>query len=306
MAKIKRSFNWKWSTGPIGVTLIAAALWGLSGTAAQILFQTYAFPTTGLVMIRALLAGLILLAWFRPKWPREISRKLIVYAIIGILPSQLFYFITIAYSNIVTALLLEYLFLPMIIIYETFTGRFRLTPLRSFMLGLTILGVLFVLLGGGGSLHLSIAPIALVSGILSAFGTAYYNLFSRPLTKEHSTWEITGWGFLIVGLVMLVPGVMSLSQMAPASGLPNLLVILLLVLVVAILGTLLAYGLLLLALKKLSATEVNVVATTEPVFAAVFSFVVFGALLSGLQYFGGALMIIAVIVLRGITPEDKR
>lgn len=292
--------------GPIGITLLAAALWGLSGTAAQILFQKYAFPPFALVTIRSLLAGMILLLWFRPKWPKERSWRLIKYAILGILPSQIFYFVTIAYSNIVTALLLEYMFLPMVVIYEGLTGRFRLNALRLAMLSLTVAGILLVVLGGGGELHLSITPIALIAGILSAFGTAYYNLFSRDLTDKYDSWTVTAWSFLIVGLVATIPGVLSFAQMAPVGGTSNVLTILLLVLIVAIFGTLLAYGLLLLALRRLSATEVSVVATTEPVFAAVMSFLVFGALLSGLQYFGGALMLLAVLVLKLITPEEKK
>ncbi len=290
--------------GPIGITLLAAALFGLYGTVAQVLFQVYNFPPFGLAAIRALLGGLIFLAYFRPKWPKGNSLVLLKYAILGILPSQLFYFITIGYSNVVTAVLLQYLFLPMVIIYEGFTGRFRFTNARTGMILLAILGILLVLLGGAGGLHLLITPIALVTGILSALGAAYYTLFSRPLTTKNSPWSITTWSFLIVGLITLPFGIWAFMHTNVVIATSSIPIVLALILVV-VLGGAIPYGLVLRALKKLGSTEVSVIQTTEPVFAAVGSFLIFGALLSGLQYFGGALMLLAIIILKIITPEEK-
>ncbi len=290
--------------GPIGTALLAAALWGVSGTAAQILFQKFAFPTIGLVTIRALTSGLVLFAVFRPKWPKKEAWKLTMLAILGILPSQLFYFIAISYSNIVLALLLEYLFIPMVVVYESFTGEFKFTPLSACMLLLTIFGILLVLLGGGGSLHLSVNPIAVVSGVLSAFGVAYYTLASRQLVKKYNSWEITGWGFLIVGVAML-PGLLTLPQAVAISGAGNLLAVVGLVLVVALLGTLLAYGLEIKALQKLTGSEISVIATSEAIFAAIASFFVFGSQLTSLQYLGGGAMLLAIVILRVLSPDEK-
>ncbi len=292
--------------GPIGITLFAAALWGISGTAAQALFQVYHFPAFGLVALRSLLAGIVLLVWLRPKWPREKQYKMLLYAIVGILPSQLFYFLTIAYSNVVAALLLEYLFVPIVFIYEVVKGRFGFTFGRMAMVLLTVVGLVLLVGGGGGSLHLSLKPIAIATGVLSAFGVAYYYLFSRELTVKYGSWEVAAWGFVIVGIIMLIPGGYTLATLAPITGIGNILIVLGLIAVVAIIGTLLAYGLLLYALQKISSTEVSVIASTEPVFAAIVSFAIFGALLTGLQYLGGALMVLAVIILRILTPEDER
>lgn len=292
--------------GAFGVTLFAAALWGLSGTAAQILFQKFAFPPFGLVMIRCLVAGIILLALFRPKWPKKSSVPLIVFAVLGVLPSQIFYFITIAHSNIVTALLLQYLFLPMIVLYEVLRGQYRLNAARAGSITLAMVGVLLLVLGGSGGFGLSVTPIALVSGVLSALGVMSYTLVSRPLVAKHGSWEITTWGFVIVGLVSIPFGIYSFAQSPPMVTASTLPMVLLLVLIVAIAGTLLAYGLFLRGLVKLSGSEVAVAASTEPIFAAIASFAVFGAVLSGLQYIGGALMIIAVMVLRSASDERKK
>lgn len=293
--------NW---FGGVALALIGAALWGAAGVAAQVLFQIYSFPPSGLVLIRSLFVGLVLLAWLRPKWPSDVAVKLLLYSLLGILPSQLFYYITISQSNVVTALLLQYLCLPMIVVYESLAGRFKLTRLRLGMIMLAIFGLLLVIAEGPGGVHLEITPIALLTGILSAFGVAYYTLFSRPLTSKYGSWAITGWSFLIVGLVIAPLGIPALAYMPaiPASDLP---VVVELVIVVGLFGTLLSYGLLIKALESITSTIGSIAMSTEPVFAAVVALFVFGSLLSGLQYLGGALMLLSLVVLSLITPESK-
>ncbi len=286
--------------GDFGITLFAAAMWGLSGTAAQILFQRYGFPPFGLVMLRCLIAGIVLLALFRPKWPRKSSMPLILFAIFGVLPSQIFYFLTINYSNIVVALLLQYLFLPMIVVYEFFTGHFRMTSMRVGSILAVMFGVVLLVMGGAQGFQLSVTPLALFTGTLSALGVAYYTISSRPLIKKYGTWSISTWGFLIVGLISIPFGTLSFAGMPIAPVSQNLFFVSFLVLVVAILGTLLAYSLFLRGVSRLSGTEAGVAASTEPIFAAVASYLIFGSLMSDLQYLGGTIMIIAVVVFRSL------
>ncbi len=300
------AFRIKKEIGPIGLALIAAALWGLSGTAAQALFQVYSFPTFGLVAIRCLIASFMIFLLFRPKWPKGAGVRLTKFALLGIIPTQLFYFITIAYSNIVTALLLEYLFLPIVVIYEAAQGKFTLNAARTAMILLTIVGILLVVLGGKTGLMLSVTPIAIATGLVSAFGSAYYTLRGGALSSKYGQWSITGWSFLIVGLLIMIPGALSFSSMPMLVGTSNLLAVTALVLVVAIFGTFIPFALLLRALTAVTGTEVSIAAATEPVWAAIVSFIVFGALLTNLQYFGGALIILAIIILRAITPNGKR
>ncbi len=52
-------------------TLVGAGLWGLSGTAAQALFQVYQFPVVALVAVRTLSSALILLIIVRPARPER-------------------------------------------------------------------------------------------------------------------------------------------------------------------------------------------------------------------------------------------
>jgi drug/metabolite transporter (DMT)-like permease len=66
---------------------------------------------------------------------------------------------------------------------------------------------------------------------------------------------------------------------------------------VIVFGTILAYGLFLAGLRRLSATKIGLASSSEPIVAAVAAFVFLGVILTAGQYLGGALIVMAVIVL---------
>ena len=97
-----------------GIILAAsgAALWGISGAAAQYLFATTNISNTWLVGLRLLGAGVLLTLWCLLKQPHQLRamvtnrgnlKLLILFAILGMTNSQLSYFLAIKYSNAPTA-----------------------------------------------------------------------------------------------------------------------------------------------------------------------------------------------------------
>src|SRR2546427_7730462 len=125
-------------------TIVGAGFWGLSGTAAQALFQIYQFPVVALVTIRTLASGLILLIIVRPARPERLFGPLLGLSILGFAGSQLAYLWAIQFSNAATATLLQFLFLPIVAGYEAVKGGlpwpFRWTPSFS----LPLVGKLFL------------------------------------------------------------------------------------------------------------------------------------------------------------------
>jgi len=106
-------------------TILGAGFWGLSGTAAQALFQIYQFPVVALVTIRTLASGLILLIIVRPARPGRPFGPLLGLSILGFAGSQLAYLWAIQFSNAATATLLQFLFLPIVAGYEAVKGVLR-------------------------------------------------------------------------------------------------------------------------------------------------------------------------------------
>jgi hypothetical protein len=56
-------------------TILGASLWGLSGNAAQVLFQEYRFPVNGLVAARMLASGVVLMLDCSPRGSAEALDK---------------------------------------------------------------------------------------------------------------------------------------------------------------------------------------------------------------------------------------
>lgn len=288
-----------------------SALWGLSGTAAQVVLQRYLFPVWGLVTIRMLGATFLLILVARPKWPRPWTLSFASLAVFGLVGSQVTYLEALFYSNVTTATLLQFLFLPMVAGFELATGAIRWSARWGVLLGFAAVGT--VLLVGTFSAHgfsILITPLGLVFGILSAVAGAYYTLATRRFVQTETAQWVTAWGFLLGGVVTAPLGAYSLVQYHwPTSlGSGGFLAVLILFVVVA--GTLLAFTLFVYGLRNLTATEAGVAGSFEPIVAAAAGFAILGVALSALQYVGGALIIIAVAVLgasvQGRTEPSKR
>ncbi len=275
-------------------TLLGASFWGLSGTAAQALFQIYKFPVVGLVTIRMLLAGLVLLIIVRPAIPVRPWLPLIVLSVFGYAGSQLTYLGAIQFSNAATATLLQFLFLPIVAGYEALTGRLRWSHRWTMTLILAAVGTFLLI--GGATLQILVTPAGLVFGLLAALGGAYYTLGSRRYVRNNGSWWITTWGFIIGGLATLPFGTASLLNYSLPSAPDGLTQVLLLVGFIVVFGTMLAFGLYLSGLQRLSATEIGVASSAEPIMSATAAYVFLGVVLTVSQYLGGALILAAVIL----------
>ena len=275
-------------------TLLGASLWGLSGNAAQVLFHDYNFPVNGLVATRMLISGTILMLILRPRIPPKPWGRLIVLAVIGYAGSQFFYLLAIQFSNAATATLLQFLFLPMVASYEGITGLFHWSKQWTLTMILAVVGT--VLLVVGESFKVLITPSGIAAGLLAAFSGAYYTLGSKAYVRQRGSWWITGYGFTLGGLATLPFGILSLWNYQFPNTLTESLRLGLLLVFVIVFGTLLAFGLYVSGLERLTATETGVASSLEPIVSALAAYAFLGVLLSPAQYFGGALIILAVVI----------
>jgi drug/metabolite transporter (DMT)-like permease len=286
--------------------MLGTCFWGLSGTASQALFQLYHFPALGLATIRMIVSGLILLVILRPSLPeRKNLRGLLAIAIFGFLGTQVSYLLAIQYTNAPTATLLQFLFLPMVAAYEALTGALRWSKRWSIILGFAGVGTLLLIgVFSGNGFSILITPIGLIAGLLAAAAAAYYSLASRKIVKDKGPWWLLTWGFLIGGLLTSPFGILSLSHyQPPVSTYFQLMAIWELVAFVIIFGTILSFGLYLSGLRHLPATEIGVVASIEPIAASIAAYVFLGNVLQPIQYVGGAIILLAVILTASKPPE---
>ncbi len=281
-----------------GLTLAVsgAALWGLSGTAAQELFNHHNVSPQWLVTMRMLGAGIILLLVLRPAFPRRHIGRLLFFAIAGLAAVQYTYLAAIAATNVATATFLQYLSIPFIALYESLITRRPLARATIVLLLVSFGGtMLLVLAGPGNHLALTITARGLVLGLLSALTACIYTLSSGRLVTAHGAWPITTWGFIIGGVFMAI---IAPPWSVHATG--DYVVVGLLTAFVVIFGSLIAFGSFLASLAYIPATEASIGATVEPVVAAIAGFTFLHIALLPLQYLGGALVVCAVTLLRTV------
>ena len=95
---------------------VASIFWGLSGIIAKFLFEVPQMTSVFLTQIRMICAGgiMVLLAALCGCHPFAVFRdrhavlQLLIYGIIGMIPDQLFYFITVNYGNASIATILQF------------------------------------------------------------------------------------------------------------------------------------------------------------------------------------------------------
>lgn len=177
------------------LVIIGAMLWGISGTAAQYLFQKKGFSPEWLVVIRLLSSGIILLLYTFMKGEQNIwevwkskndALSLIFFSVLGMLGVQYTYFAAIKYGNAATATILQYSSPVIITCYLAIRNK-KIPKLKEIIaIGLAMLGTSFIITKG--NIHsISISRLALFWGIASAFAAAFYTLQPRLLLRK---WDL--------------------------------------------------------------------------------------------------------------------
>jgi drug/metabolite transporter (DMT)-like permease len=277
----------------LALAAMAAALWAIGGLTAQELFTHHNINPAWLVAVRMAAGGLILLAVFRPPWPRGHEVRLIAVATIGIAGAQLTWFEAIKHSNVALATFVQYSAVAMTAAWQMLFRQVRPTPLRIIAVVAAAAGVWLLAAGGPGGLHASRSDeIGIAFALASAVAFSYYMLTSGRLVRDIGSHSATAWGLGVGSLPMLV---WAPPWTAHPTG--SLLVVAVLTAVVAIAATALAFSFSLASLRHITPTEFAVASTLEPAIAAVAAAVFLGVTLRPPQYVGGVLTVIAVLLL---------
>ncbi|WP_416828798.1 DMT family transporter [Ectobacillus polymachus] len=285
--------------------ITAASLWGISGSAAQFLFQNQGFNTEWLVSIRMLLSGLLMLIFHYSKdkqhffdiWKdKKDRRSLVIFGIFGMLGVQYTYFAAITAGNAATATLLQYMSPVIITLYLSVRTKRLPTFQESLAVLLALVGTFFLVTKGKG-MQLSISQGALFWGILSAFASAFYTLHPYRLIVKWGSIPIVGWGMLIggIGLSFLHSPFQFAGQWSMGAVVAFLFIILF--------GTLLAFYMYLESLKYILASEASVLGSFEPLSAAFVS-VVWLNLSFGITEWIGMICIISTILILSVGKKS--
>ena len=253
----------------LGLAVVAALLWGVSGTVMQFLFTTRGVSAEWMVTARMLVSGVLLLLMCVVRYPRTALavwrdtssiKALLLFALLGMISVQYTYFAAIRASNAATATVLQYTGPVMIAAWYAFRERRWPRPFEALSIGLAVAGT-WLLVTHGDPSRLSISPVALFWGLSSAVAFAVYSIQPEALMRRYPAPVILGWAMLIGGIAFSfvhapwdIPG----HWDGPAVGAASF----------AILGgTLMAFLLYIQATKLIGARKASLTASAEPLSA---------------------------------------
>ena len=285
----------------LGVFLAAfgGICWGFSGSCGEFLFKNYGVPSIWLCSVRMIVSGVIMLAislvkcrpqLFAMLKNRRDTLQMLLFGLLGILMSQYSYLTAISYSNAGTATVLQYVGPVFIMIIACVSGK-RLPKIgEAVALVLAVVGTFLVATHGNlGSL--SISPLALFFGILSAVALIFYTMLPASVIAKYGSMPVMGCGTITVGLVFLPiarPWTYDISLDAAGVAAVGGIVIV---------GTVMAYTFYLVGVEYAGAVKASVASSVEPVAAAVISAVWLGNSFAPLDIVGFTSVISAVIIL---------
>lgn len=288
--------------------ILAAALWGFSGTVAQHVFQQGVQPGS-LVTIRMLGAGILLLTigmlqnqksiW--TIWQSATARiKVVIFGLIGILGSQFTFFEAIDKGNAAAAALLQYLGPLFIMIYVAMRLR-KMPSSKEFLALFLALAGTALLVTNGTLTTLNIPFTAVAWGLTSAITLAFYTLYPVQLLATWGSINVVGWGMLVGGITLsfIHPPWEIVGQVNSASTV-------FFVIFIVVFGTLVPYYLFIDSLRLIQPAEASIIACAEPLAAVIASIVWLNVPFGLIQSLGGLSIMVAVILLALKPKEGKR
>lgn len=281
------------------MALVAATLWGVSGTCGQFLFQQRGVSVEWLMSMRMLGAGTLLLgaAMLRGDghvwaiwYDRNDRNKLLSFGIFGMLAVQYTYFAAIKHSNAATATILQFSAPVLIAIYLAVRYNQRLSTLGYFAIFLAILGT-FLLVTHGDIDSLNISPLAFTLGIASAISLAIYTLMPGTLLKKYNAMSVIGWGLFIGGIaISLFKAPWDVDGIWDGYTYANTLFVI-------FLGTLAPFYLYLNAVQLIGGQKASLLTSAEPLSATLIAILWLGVSFQMMDWLGALLIIATVFVL---------
>lgn len=284
----------------------AAVLFGLNATVSKVALNS-GLSSLDLVQLRSMGSAAVLMVFLlltRPSTlrvrPRELG-FLVLVGIIGIGLVQWFYFVAISRLPVGIALLLEYLAPVLVVLWVRFVRRDAVRSRMWAALTLAVLGLIIVARVWDG---LTLDGLGLLAGLGAAAALATYYLSSERGMATRDPLSLAAWVFTAAALfwsVLRPPWTFAWSLLGREIALPTSFdgmtaQLWLLVVWIIVLGTVVPYSLVLVALSSLGSARTGLLGMAEPVMAGLVAWLVLGELLAPVQLIGAGLVLTGIVL----------
>jgi drug/metabolite transporter (DMT)-like permease len=291
----------------LGVVAAAAAalLFGVNGTVSKLALEA-GLSSTRLVELRSLGAALCLVAAVLLTRPASLAvglrelAFLLVAGIVGIGLVQWLYFVAIERLPVGIALLLEYLAPVFVALWVRFVRREPVRPRiwGALVLCLVGLGVVAQVWSG-----LTLDGLGVLAGVAAAISLAAYYLTGEHGLGRRDPLSLAAWTFVAAAVfwsVLQPPWGFDWSSLGDAVALPGPfdgaeVPLGSMVAWIVVLGTVVPYAFVLVAIRNLGSTRTGVLGMAEPVAAGLVAWMVLDESLTPMQLLGAAVVIAGII-----------
>lgn len=284
----------------MGLALLGALLWGLSGTCVQFLENQRHVNMEWLVTVRLFVAGCINVGWVLARHhlsdltkiffqPRDLG-KFIIFSLLGVSLCQYTYFRAIAVAGVGLATVIQYTAPTLIIIYLFL--RYRKIPNQAEVLAviLAFIGTLCIVFQGQPDLSNLNGPV-LFWGLVSAASIGVYTLQPVSLLAKYGTGPILGLAMVLGGLVAKLVWFDAPSNMmwdiwtwAALFG-------------IVVLGTVVSFNAFMEGIRRVGPVRGVILSSLEPISAALFGWALLGNQLTSWDLAGFVLIVTTVLIL---------
>lgn len=281
------------------VLVVTAALcWATIGVFYTVAVKQYGLHPLTVVAYRTLLGALLLgvalvgLAPHSLRVRREHIAWFGAYVLLGIVVFYIAYVYAIVLVGVAVAAVLLYTAPAWVAIIASAFLREPFTPKVGLALGLTWVGV-FLVAQAYDREHVRLNQWGLLAGLLSGLTYGLYSVFQKALVRTYRPWAVQWHGLFWGGLVLA--GLQPWDNLTHPVRVPEVWPWLLGLAVIPTLGGGLAYA---IGVQWVPVSVASIVATLEPVAAAVLGYLVLGERLAWPQWIGAACILLAVWLLR--------
>ena len=288
-------------------SLLSGLIWGICGILGEYFFSHYQVSSGWITSMRLLVAGSFVIVLSSIKLRSQLFEiwknrnnylPFLAYAILGIFSVQFFFYLCVEYSNATTATILQFISPIFILFYNRIIYKKKASKSAIFYVLVAMVGV-FLMATKGDLSKLSITPLALLTGLLSALGVMFNVILPQRFAKKYGFVPTVGWGMMLAGLFsnFLYP-VYKISFQVDA-------ISICICLTIAFLGTAFAFFLSMKAVSLVSPLVVSVVSASEPLSSAILSVLFLGLVLDGYLLLAMILIIIPMIFLSIEESKNK-
>ena len=291
------------------LVLASAFFFGASGVVAKLLLST-GISAFHLAQIRCSGAALALMTYVFLTNPRSIRLKrneipiLLLYGCVGFAIVQASYYFAIARMPVSIAITLEFTAALWITLYLRFIKKEHVKRSMWIAIAVALVGLVLLTQIWQG---LTLSGAGLISGFISAITCAGYYVIGAKLVGTRTSSSLTGYGFVFAAIFWAVVQPIwnfpykILTQEIPLQGINTSISLpgWMLITYIVLMGTVLPYLLVIVAMKSVNPTQASIIAMSEPVFSGILAWSILSEHLVIAQLCGG------LVVLMGIYLAEK-